>query len=293
MAVEHHCPGCQQPVKPDWHVCPECGRKKPATPGSIYCRVCGGRAPGELHTCPHCGAILEPKSPPYLQWGLGVLVLGGLIFGLFRFEPSLSEEVSELALLIFTPTPTATATSTMTATPTSTFTPTSTATFTPSATPTASATTTPTPTETLTPSPEPTETPFGDPTATNTPTPSPTPTPRFGVPQLLGPADGKLFGRQEEVVLRWENMGTLGPDEWYAVRLTWLEQGQLSFGGHNLKDNVWVVPPELYWGVADEFTGRKYEWFVFIEEIAVDDAGNQVGRPISQPSERFTFLWQE
>ena len=237
--------------------------------------------------------MLEAKAPPYLQWGIGVMILGGLIFGLFQYDPTLTEDVQQLALLVFTPTPTETATPTLTATPTSTFTPTPTATFTPSATPSASATATPSPTITFTPSPEPTETPFGNPTATNTPLPTATPTPRFGVPVLLGPADGKLFGRQDEVVLRWENMGPLEPNETYAVRLTWQENGQLSFGGHNLKDNIWVVPPELYWGLADEFTGRKYEWFVFIEEIVTDQAGNQVGRPVSQTSERFTFLWQE
>lgn len=95
------------------------------------------------------------------------------------------------------------------------------------------------------------------------------------------------------MVLRWENVGELAPNQWYAVRLTWQQNGQLAFGGHNLKENLWVVPPDLYWGLADEFTGRQYEWFVFIEEITTNESGQEVGRPVSEVSERSTFLWQE
>ena len=294
---EYQCPDCGYPVKPDWHVCPECGRKKPATPGSIYCRVCGQRAPGELHTCPHCGSLLEPKPPPYLLFGLGALVLIGLIFWVLQYETEVGEGLDQLVSLISPPTATATATTTPTPTATGTRTPTAThtptATATATSTPTPTATHTPTATATATPTPEPTETPLGNPTATSTLTLTPTPTPRFTVPVLLGPSDGKLFGREEEVVLRWENMGPLEPNEWYAVRLTWQEDGQTSFGGHNLKDNFWVVPPDLYWGLADEFTGRQYEWFVFIEEISTDEGGAQVGRPVSKPSKASSFLWQE
>jgi hypothetical protein len=224
---------------------------------------------------------------------LAAIVLAGLIFGLMRYEPVISEEAGQLALLVVSATPTATNTPTTTATPTTTFTPTPTATHTPSATPTPTDTATPTATVTGTATPTPTETPLGAPTATNTPTVTPTPTPRFGEPVLLGPEDGKLFGRHEEVVLRWENMGTLAPNEWYAIRLNWQQNGQISFGGHNLKDNFWVVPAALYWGLADEFTGRKYEWVVFIEEITTDENGTQVGRPVSDTSDRSTFLWQE
>lgn len=293
MSADLVCPNCKHPVELDWYLCPECGQEKPAMPGSIHCRVCGLRTPGTLKTCPHCGAYLEPRPLPYLQIGLGVVILAGLVVGMIRFEPVLTYGAGQLALLVVSPTPTATATPTATFTPTITPTPTATSSPTLTATPTDTPTATSTPLPTSTTTPTPTETPFGDPTATNTPTVTPTPTPRFGAPVLLGPADGKKFGREEELILRWENMGPLEADEWYAVRMTWLQDGQLAFGGHNLKDNLWVVPPELYWGLADEFTGRKYEWFVFIEEITADANGQQVGRPISGVSERSTFLWQE
>lgn len=220
-----------------------------------------------------------------------------MIFGFLQYETEVTAGFNQVVLLLSspTPTPTATGTSTPTATGTATATPTATRTATSTATATATPTNTATPTASATPTETtvPTATPLGNPTATNTPTITPTPTPRFSAPVLLGPANGKLFGKEEEVVLRWENIGPLDDNQWYAVRMTWEQRGQLAFGGHNLKDNFWVVPPQLYWGLADEFTGRRYEWFVFIEEISTDESGVQAGRPVSPLSETSTFLWQE
>ena len=223
------------------------------------------------------------------------MALAGLVFGLYRYEDSISSGAERLALLVSTSTPTATAT--LTPTPTSTSSPT--ATQTPTATTMATATVTPAPSNTPTQSPTftatpaPTETPLGNPTATDTPTPTPTLTPQFGIPILVSPPEGKRFGRNDEVILRWRDVGPLRDNQSYAVRLTWQENGQLSFGGHNLKENFWIVPPDLYWGLADATTGREYQWFVFIEEITVDESGNRVARPASPASERSFFLWQE
>lgn len=291
MSAGHRCSNCQEAVKPDWNLCPHCGHQNPATPGQVRCRVCSRPTSGSLRACPHCGAHLVPKPFPFLTVSLGAIVVIGLIYGGAQLRSGLSNTIEEAALIINPPTPTATPS--VTPTPTATFT--VTATTNPSATVTATPTdtATPTPAPTQTPTIEPTDTPVRAPTTTLTQTPTPTPTPLYRAPRILGPEDGKLFGHSEEVILRWENIGPLADNQWYAVRLTWLENGQPSFGGHNLKDNFWVVPPDLYWGLADEFTGRKYEWFVFIEEISTGDKGQQVGNPVSEVSERSSFLWQE
>jgi hypothetical protein len=130
------------------------------------------------------------------------------------------------------------------------------------------------------------------PAPTDTPAATPTPTLRYGKPVLLGPEDGQIFGRDGELVLKWENIGPLADNEWYAVRLTWLQDGQLSFGGDNIKQNFWIVPPDLYWGLADQSTGRKYEWYVYIEAITTDENGQQVGQAASEVSDSASFLWQ-
>ncbi len=287
MSTDYTCPNCGEHVKPDWNLCPNCGQAKPIDLGRIRCRVCGRWAMATLHTCPECGAHLEAKPLPILQFSLGVLIVLGLIFGVMQVRPILFNSAEQVALMVNPPT--------ATATPTNTTTPTPTATSTPTATPTPTVTPTGTrpPTETPTATPEPTDTPVivATPEPSATPTVTPTPTPRFGKPVLLGPPTDKIYSRSEDLVLRWQDMGLLAPNESYAIRLTWLQNGQISFGGTNVKENFWIVPPDLYWGLADQFTGRKYEWYVFVEAITTEN-GQQVAKPVSEVSDRWTFLWQ-
>lgn len=223
-----------------------------------------------------------------MQLGIGAMVLVGLTVGALQLGPAFSNTVERVALVIDPPT----ATATPTVTPTATGTPTPTATSTPTPTMTPTGTLTPSPTATVTPPPTATPTVVFTPAPTETPTITPTPTPRFRKPVLLGPEAGTVYSQDQELQLRWQDMGPLAPNEWYAVRLIWQQDGQLAFGGTNVKDNFWIVPPELYWGLADQFTGRKYEWYVFIEEITTNESGQQVGRPVSEVSDRLNFLWQ-
>jgi hypothetical protein len=287
MPDGYSCPNCREPVKPDWSLCPQCGQTKPIVLGRIRCRVCGRPVAAILRTCPECGAYLQAKPLPVWQMSLGALLLVGLIVGFVQIRPALFNSAEQVAVMVNPPT--ATATPTSTPTPTSTATSTSTNTPTPTVTPTG----TRPPTATPTPTPLPTDTPVILPTAgpTDTPAPTVTPTPRFGKPILVGPSSDKIFGRNEELILRWQDMGQLGPNETYAIRLTWLQNGQISFGGTNVKENFWIVPPNLYWGLADQFTGRKYEWYIFVEAITTEN-GQQVAKPISDVSDRRTFLWQ-
>lgn len=289
------CPQCREPLKSDWHICPNCGRRNNRVSARIRCRVCSQWATATLRACPHCGSYLEAKRLPFGQIGLAAIAVIALLFGGVQLEKIIRTKAEEVVQVVNPPTETPTPTVTSTPTPTLTRTPTATPTETPTPTPTATFTLTPAPTETPTPTPTETQEP-GLPTWTPvppTPTITPTPAPKYGKPKLLGPEAGKLFGRDAELVLRWENMGPLGTDEFYAVRLTWQQEGQLAYGGANVKDNFWLVPADLYWGLADEFTGRKYEWYVYIEEITTDATGKQVGRPISEVSDPLTFLWQQ
>jgi hypothetical protein len=109
---------------------------------------------------------------------------------------------------------------------------------------------------------------------------------------LLGPNDGEHYERGKELVLEWEPAGPLALNEWYAVRMSWIENGQPAYGGTNTKDTYWVVPPEQYYGKADPLPARVYTWQVFVERVTIDDQGNSTGLPISQPSESRTFFWE-
>jgi hypothetical protein len=219
-----------------------------------------------------------------------VVILTGIIVAAWQLWPTLVSGAGRVALLVNPPTDTPTPTATFT--PTFTVTPTPTATASPTATPTGTFTPAPTPTETPAPSPTPQPAAAVSQKPTATPTITPTATPRYGQPVIVGPENGKIFVRDAEVTLKWQSMGPLADNETYAVRLSWLENGQVSFGGTNVKQNYWIVPPEMYWGLADQSTGRKYEWFVFIEAITTDANGQQIGQPASPVSDTHNFLWQ-
>jgi len=141
----------------------------------------------------------------------------------------------------------------------------------------------PTPTKiallpTFTPPPTFTPTPF----PTSTPTVIPTPALRFEKP-VLTKRDSPHYATEEIINLEWHVEGALASDEWYAVRLSWMENGETSFGGANVKEPAWIVPRD-YYGKADQSTGRAYHWHVHVE--------NNEGVQISPSSETLTFYWE-
>ena len=111
---------------------------------------------------------------------------------------------------------------------------------------------------------------------------------------LVGPADGEIFvGQDQFVILRWQPVGTLAENEWYAVRPSWSEGGVFAQrGGHNLKETEWRIPADFYWGKADQDTGREYQWYVFIERVTEAADGTKVGEPVGPASETRTLYWQ-
>jgi hypothetical protein len=216
-----------------------------------------------------------------------VLLAVAIIFGVTRIGPRVERGVDQaIAFFMPTLTPTPTVTRTPTVTPTPTATPTTTPTPSPTATPTATPTPTPTentPTRRALPA-----------TATPTATVTPTPTPRFQAPVLVGPPDGEIFiGSGQFVILQWEPVGPLAADEWYAVRLSWSENGVFDQrGGNDLKEPSWRIPADFFWGKADQETGRAYKWYVYVERVTETADGKRVGEPAGPPSETRTLYWQ-
>ncbi len=264
----------------------------------VRCAQCRQKVPQTLSVCPYCGATIIPAALPFLPAVITLLLLLGFGWGAWQVVMTIPTTNERVVQLISTPTntPTSTPTNTPTATPTntSTATPTETAT----STPTSTATVTETPTPTTTPSATATSArarvslPTFTPTPTETPTVTPTPTVRYQQIEITSPDDGQIIGREAPVILRWRAVDRLAADEHYAVRMTWLQNGQLAYGGTNVKENFWQVPVDLYWGKADESTGRKYEWYVYVEKVTVDADGQETARPVSETSDTMSFLWQ-
>ncbi len=166
----------------------------------------------------------------------------------------------------------------------------------PTDTPTLPPATGPTPTPiiivvTATPAPEPS--PTATPVPTNTPAsrvqPTPTVTPppafKYPAPVLLEPQDGGVVpGRL--ALLKWEPAGPLADDEWYAVRLVYLQQGAPVYQGDQVKVPEWLVPERFYYQA--DGPALEYRWFVFVERHNPDGSITQ----LSPESKTFTFRWQ-
>ncbi len=182
------------------------------------------------------------------------------------------------------PTPTLPPTTTPTALPpTNTPLPTETATPLPTDTPVPPPTDTPIPTDT----PLPTDTPPPtEPTDTPTPAETPTPAMKYEAPVLLEPEDNFAFIQGNTIVLRWEPVDELAPDEQYAVRLVYPYEGKLTYQGTQVKESEWTVPLSLF-GQIDPPENR-YEWFIVVERLNDDGSGTA----ISPESERRTFTWK-
>ena len=148
-------------------------------------------------------------------------------------------------------------------------------------------------------------TPLPLPTPPPTPTPSPTTTPTAAMghaaPVLVNPGDGTPYsgGVETLIELKWDSVGTLAADEEYVVHVgsvdadgetEWLQEGPLD--QQPLKGLSWLMPDWMH-GKASQKSGRKYWWFVQVEWVIRDEAGNVVShQPISPESERRSFSWQ-
>jgi RNA polymerase subunit RPABC4/transcription elongation factor Spt4 len=289
------CKKCGTKVRPGLIICPECGARLRVSTGEVRCLHCSQLASAALTVCPHCGA--ELRHSVWSKVLRLVAILAGLSLGLVLlpvFSRGLTEvklasgafprvklpsvDLPGLSFLIPSPTSTSTPTVTPTVTRRPTYTPTATRTTTPTATSTAM------PTEVGSPTPE-------TPTPTSTLAATATPTLVFVAPRLLGPQDGTLFvGEAEKIVLRWESMGVLAEDEWYAVSLRYLQDGQLQYSGNRVKENKWQLPVEFFFAKADP-PERAYQWDVTVIRVESGPKG-ETDTDISAGSESWTFYWK-
>lgn len=125
--------------------------------------------------------------------------------------------------------------------------------------------------------------------------PPPTPTPasvRRPAPRLLAPEDGATFtsGKFTEIVLKWEPVPGLAPDEFYSVTIMRKVGGEPRYWGHALRETEWKVSPLAGYGNADN---DLFWWWVEVrKETGKDVDGKPMGPPISPKSETRSFIWR-
>ncbi len=274
------CRWCGARIAEDTTVCPRCGVRLRRQ--SHPCPHCKREIRVGLAVCPHCGEELGRRRIPWkLIASLGGIALAALvIYAIVSFAPF----PISVPLVAAPPSPTPTAVILPpTATPTETPRP---------PTPTRTATSTPviTVTATITTPVLPLESP--SPTATATVTPTETPAYRYGAPRLLAPVDGHEFSGSGEIIhLEWEPVPDLGEDEWYEIRVGYVNKNDATV------DNVvaWVRNDGIPWTVGTSFyedlslSEREIEWDI---TIVWDPEADGQGQPVSAPSETWTFRWQ-
>lgn len=298
------CTNCEFEMDRRLAICPNCGQDLEYS-GKFRsrCYRCGRIVSQWWKLCPQCGADLDRRY--FAWWMLPVPLLtfvALILFILPQIPANLLTANASLPLVTQLPPialvpPSATATHTpvpsFTPTPTRTPTATSTASATPSptATPTESPTATEAPTSAATEPPRP---PTSTPTPSVTPTHTVTPTPTmvYRAPKLISPEPELRItgGEGTRIELSWEGPAQLAPNEWYGLSVRYLSGGQRRFSGARLKENKWVVPPELA-GKADE-PDRAYEWDVVIVTVETTVQGVETSREISPKSETRTFYWR-
>lgn len=114
----------------------------------------------------------------------------------------------------------------------------------------------------------------------------------YGPVLVTWPPEGETFaGEEAPIQLQWEPIAPLEPNDWYAVRIRYIQNSVPTIGGNDLQDTLYQLEPEFYYHLADQ-PERRYEWEVTLIRKTIDAQGNEVVIPLSLPSETRTFYWQ-
>ena len=126
-------------------------------------------------------------------------------------------------------------------------------------------------------------TPFG-------PTPTPTLPPPYPAPNLLLPADGFEFIQLEEAVtLQWASVGTLRPNEAYAVTIEDITEGQGRKLVAYVTDTKFIVPVSFR---NTDKSPHIYRWFILtVRQSGTTVEGNPIWEAAGNASIQRDFIW--
>jgi len=109
---------------------------------------------------------------------------------------------------------------------------------------------------------------------------------------LLAPADGQEFaGSGETITLDWQPVAMLGEDEWYEIRLSYVNKNgetvdEVVAWAKN-EDIAWPLDPAYFDALSLDERGIGWEI-----TIVWDPDGDGLGQPVSPPSEIWVFDWR-
>ena len=122
------------------------------------------------------------------------------------------------------------------------------------------------------------------------PTPTITPPPPYQGPTLLLPADGAAFSLVDDVItLQWASVGTLRPDEAYAVAIEDVTDGSGKKVIDYVTDSKYIVPATLR---PTDTTPHIFRWSVMaVRQTGTDNSGKATWTSAGAVSAQRVFSW--
>jgi LysM repeat protein len=126
--------------------------------------------------------------------------------------------------------------------------------------------------------------------ATPGPSPTPSPPPPYPAPNLLLPADGAHFTLEDDAVtLQWSAVGTLNPNEAYAITVEDITGSEGRKIVDYVTDTKFIVPASFRSG---EIIPHIYRWRVHTaRQVGTDESGNPIWDTAGASSNSRVFTW--
>ena len=119
---------------------------------------------------------------------------------------------------------------------------------------------------------------------------TPSPAPDYPAVELLQPAAGAYFGRNDEVILQWLASSELRNNEYFLVTIIDSTNGGAIVLEETVKDSRFIVPSS-YQPAGN--TPHVYSWKIGILALIGEDAeGLPVYREAGPDSEMYYFAWE-
>jgi hypothetical protein len=121
------------------------------------------------------------------------------------------------------------------------------------------------------------------------PSPTPSPPPPYPAPNLLLPADGAVFTKQDTAMaLQWASVGVLRDNEVYAVYIENLTEGEGTKKTYYVKDTKQPIPVDI---LPKDDLPHIFRWTVeVVRQTGTDDRGQPIWESAGAVSSPRVFI---
>lgn len=115
---------------------------------------------------------------------------------------------------------------------------------------------------------------------------------QFPAPRPVSPADGQVFSTRDQIVLQWQAVGQLAPNEYYVPTVFYLHLGETWYDDTPwLKETSWTLSDHAYLpGLSDN---GEFQWAVrVIRRTGINAEGKPEGTAISPMSQVRRLIWR-